>query len=343
MEVSKEFKLGLLAVIGLVLVLLGINFLKTGLGFGRSNEYYALFDNGTGLKPENEVQLNGVKIGEVLEVGLLPKNPTLILAKFSVDEDNLNIPSSSEAWLISTDMLGTKCIDLRIDYSDTASTVMLKDGDTLNAKKETTLEEEFKRHLDPLRNKTEKLISRVEDIIVDINELWDSSASYTFEESVYKAREAIGTYRQLVTNLIDLINRETKVVSSIATNVTTVKDSVLMKMNALNAISTNVTAVKGDFSQSGLILDIANLNTGMVELNALLKRVDNGEGTLGALTKTDDFQQAMKATEQSMDLLLEDLTADPMKYIGLSILGKKIEGLKLTPEEEQILKDWLAR
>jgi hypothetical protein len=32
-----------------------------------------------------------------------------------------------------------------------------------------------------------------------------------------------------------------------------------------------------------------------------------------------------------------------MKYIGFSIFGKKIQGLKLTPEEEKILNDWLAR
>jgi phospholipid/cholesterol/gamma-HCH transport system substrate-binding protein len=171
MQVSKEYKLGLLVVIGAILVFVSLNLLKSGLNIGSSNEYYAVFDDATGLKAGNDVQLNGVKIGRVLEIKLHPKNPAFILAKFNLENTDIEVPASSEAWLISTDIVGTKCIDLRLDLSDTASAELLADGDTLNSRKELTLEQEFMAHLDPLKDKTEKLITRVEDIIVEINEL----------------------------------------------------------------------------------------------------------------------------------------------------------------------------
>src|SRR5688500_14500311 len=101
--------------------------MKTGLNFGASNEYYAVLENAEQLKPENEVQLNGGKIGEVLEVGVHTKNPRLILAKFTIENTDIQIPRSSEAWLLSTDFLGTKCIDIRLDLSDTASKEWLVD------------------------------------------------------------------------------------------------------------------------------------------------------------------------------------------------------------------------
>lgn len=343
MEVSKEYKLGLLFVIGGIVVFLGINFMKTGLNFGASNEYYAIFDNADQLKPENEVQLNGVKIGEVTEVELHPKNPRLILAKFTIENTEIQIPRSSEAWLLSTDFLGTKCIDIRLDLSDTASKELLADGDTLNSRKEMTLEEQFKLQLEPIKNKTEQIIVRVEDIIVEINELWDSSASYTFEEGVYTAREAIDTYKHLARNLTDLINRETKMVTTIKENVATLKDSIMNRMDEIKAISAHVTSIKSDYAASGLVTDIANLTLAMADITANLKKVENGEGTLGSLLDTTKFNPALKSTKRSLDLLMDDMEADPMKYIGLSILGRKIEGLTLTKEEEKMLRDWLER
>jgi len=342
-QVSKEYKLGLLVVMGAILFFISLNLLKSGLSAGSSNEYYAVFDDATGLKAGNEVQLNGVKIGRVLEIKLHPKNPAYILAKFNLENTDIEVPSSSEAWLISTDIVGTKCIDLRLDLSDTASTELLADGDTLNSKKELTLEQEFMAHLDPLKDKTEKLITRVENIIVEINELWDSSASYTFEESVYAARAAIGTYKQVVSNLTDMINRESKMATIIASNIKIIKDSVLINMNEIKDVAANITSIKGDFMSSGLIIEMADLNISMTQLNALILKIDNGEGTLGALTKSTEFKDAIKVTQTSLDKLLEDLEADPMKYIGFSIFGKKVQGLKLTPAEEKILNDWLAR
>ncbi len=343
MEVSKEYKLGLLVVIGAILVFISLNLLKSGLSIGSSNEYYAVFDDATGLKAGNDVQLNGVKIGRVLEIQLHPKNPAYILAIFNLENTDIEVPASSEAWLISTDIVGTKCIDLRLDLSDTASAEMLANGDTLNSKKELTLEQEFMAQINPLKDKTEKLITRVEDIIVEINELWDSSASYTFEESMYAARAAIETYKQLVSNLTNMINRESQMATIIGGNIKIIKDSVMIKMDGLNDVAANITAIKGDFTSSGLITEMASLNISMTDLNTLVIKIEQGEGTLGALTQSTEFKDAVKVTQTSIDELLEDIEADPMKYIGFSIFGKKVQGLKLTQEEEKILNDWLAR
>lgn len=343
MNVSKEYKIGLLVIIGALIIFIALNFLKSDYVFGKSNEYYAVFENATGLKVGNEVQLNGVKIGEVLEVKLHPKNPVYVLAKFNIQNEDLKVPKSSEAWLISVDVISTKCIDLRLDLSDTAAVELLQDGDTLNSRIKTSMDQEFIKQFEPIKHKTELLISRVQNIIVEVNQLWDSSASYTFEESVYEARHAIGTYRQLANNLIQLINGESHRIAGIKENINSIKDSVMHKMKVINTVASNINEINGQISSISLIDEIAVLNLTMTDLNALVLKMNNGEGTLGALTKSTDFQDELKKTQLSIDSIIESLTADPMKYVGLSILGKKIEGLILTKEEEKKLKEWLKR
>jgi hypothetical protein len=95
--------------------------------------------------------------------------------------------------------------------------------------------------------------------------LWDSSASYTFEESVYAARAAIGTYKQVVSNLTDMINRESQMATIIGGNIKIIKDSVMIKMNDINDVAANITAIKGDFIASDLISEMADLNVSMTQ------------------------------------------------------------------------------
>ena len=95
MKVSKEFKVGILVILGLLLLFIGVSFLKGGSIFGSDREFYAVFNKSAGIQPSNEIRLSGFKIGQVEEVGLHPKNPTLILVKFSIQDDELQIPKSS--------------------------------------------------------------------------------------------------------------------------------------------------------------------------------------------------------------------------------------------------------
>lgn len=342
MKVSKEYKVGILVLIGALLIFQGISLLKNGLFAKDYNEYYAVYNNATGLEVGNEVQLNGIKIGEVLEVKLLPSNPTKVLTKFNIQNKNLKFPTSTVAWLSSVDVLGTMCIDLKYDINDTKSPT-IQDGDTLISSHEMTLEDELMAHLNPLKDKTETLVGRVENIIFKINELWDSSASYTFEESIYHAREAIGTYKVLVSALINMVNRESQMASTISVNIDEITENITQKMDRIDKLSTNISSISEDFSSSELFIDVAELNVSMTDLNALIEQINQGEGTLGALMNTEEINQQKEVTEKSMENLLNNMTADPMKYIGLSIFGKKVQGLMLTPEEEKILRDWLAR
>ncbi|MBK9192162.1 MAG: MCE family protein [Crocinitomicaceae bacterium] len=342
MVVSKEYKTGILVLIGGILFFIGINYLKTTFSFGDKREFYALFDNANGLEAENEVQLNGIKVGEVLEVGLHPLDPKLVLVKFSFEKDEIEIPKTSRAWLIS-DLLGTKSIDIQIDYSDTASAEFYKNGDTLNARHEITLEEELNKQIGPLKEKTEKLIGSIETIIVNVKSFWDTSGAYTFDESVYHAREAIGTYQQLAQNLTKIIAADSYLITHITNHVNDVKDSVMNRKTNFDQIANEITSINTDISSTGLLTEIANLEIIMSDMNALLVSVQQGQGTMGEFVYTPEFKDAVAESKIAADNLINELTANPSKFIGISLLGKKVQGLQLTPEEEKALHIWLSQ
>ena len=164
------------------------------------NSWWSLI-NLPGLQVNDEVQMHGVKVGTVREIDLHPKNANTVQVKFSVDDNDLVIPKETQLWLISSDILGTKVLDLRIPpdsmlyYPDS----IYQDGDLFDPNYVSialSMDKELEKSFDPLKNRTEDLITRVEDIIFKVSSYWDNSGAYAFDASMYDVRDAIDRYNE---------------------------------------------------------------------------------------------------------------------------------------------------
>ncbi|MBK7128817.1 MAG: hypothetical protein IPH66_05545 [Crocinitomicaceae bacterium] len=71
--------------------------------------------------------------------------------------------------------------------------------------------------------------------------------------------------------------------------------------------------------------------------------VNSGEGTVGALLHSDSLYNALISTNESVQHLLDDMVANPNKYVHFSLFGRKVKGVQLTAEEEKKLRDWLSQ
>lgn len=326
MSVSKEFKVGLLVVLGLLLLFVGVNFLKGGSLFVKNREYYVNFGNSAGLQVSNEVQLNGLKIGQVISVELHPLYADTILVKFSVDNEELQVPVGSQVELISSDILGTKALALSLDTRFKAEIAYYQTGDTLKGTIAQSLEEQINEQILPLKKKTEDLIKSVDAIIVSVGTFWDTSAAYTIDESLYEVRDAIGTFAELADNLSILVKKETDMVDKILHDVGEVTNNLASKSAEISRTIDNITAITDTLKDSGLKSVITETRNTLTELNGVLTKVNNGEGSLGLLLHSDSLHNELVETNQSIQNLLDDMEANPNKYVHFSLFGRKVKG-----------------
>lgn len=325
MNVSKEFKVGLLVVLGLLLLFVGVNFLKGGSLFGEDRVFYTKFTNSQGLQVSNEVQLNGLKVGQVREVGLHPLDANIILVKFSIENKELQIPTGSSVELISSDILGTKALELHLNDTLKQSIAYHESGDTLGGSIEISLEEQINAEILPLKKKTEELIGSVEGIIVSVNAFWDTSAAYTIDESLYEVRDAIGTFAELADNLSLLITQETEMVDAILKDVNEVTNNLANKSDQISNTIDNISAISDTLADSDIKAVIGETKETLTELNGVLEKVNNGEGSLGMLLHTDSLHNELVETNQSIQNLLDDMEANPNKYVHFSLFGRKVK------------------
>jgi phospholipid/cholesterol/gamma-HCH transport system substrate-binding protein len=323
MKVSKEFKVGLLVVLGLLLLFLGVNFLKGASLFGEDRVFYTQFTNSQGLQVANEVQLNGLKIGQVKSVGLHPLDPNTILVSYTIDNKELQIPEGSTIELISSDILGTKALQLNLPELEKRGLGFYDRGDTLIGFIQPSLEDQINEQILPLKMKTEQLISSVESIIVSVNAFWDTSAAYTIDESLYEVRDAIRTFADLADNLSLLITKETDMVDKILKDVSNVTNNLASKSVQISHTIDNISAISDTLKDANLRMVIDETKTTLTELNGVLAKVNNGEGSLGLLLHSDSLHNELVETNQSIQNLLDDMEANPEKYVHFSLFGRK--------------------
>ena len=156
---SKEVKVGIIGVVGLVFFYLGSNFLKGIDFFSPVNKYYAVYENVDGLIVANPVIVNGYTVGRVSNIRILQNQENRILVTMDIDED-LIIGNNSKATLSSNDFLGSKAIILSIgDINEP-----LSDGDTISAEIDGGLSELLEKAT-PITDNLGITISRLNDIL----------------------------------------------------------------------------------------------------------------------------------------------------------------------------------
>ena len=109
---TKEVKIALVAIVGLVVLFYGLNFLKGLSIFSSENIYYIKFKDVSGLSQSSPIYANGFRVGVVKEVIFDYSNPESVKVAVNVDKQ-LNMPEGTSAEIVS-DVLGNVQVDLLI-------------------------------------------------------------------------------------------------------------------------------------------------------------------------------------------------------------------------------------
>ena len=110
MNKNKEIKIALMAVVGLFILYIGMNFLKGASLFSSDDLYFAKFSDVTGLSESSPIYADGFKVGTVKSIEYDYNNEGNIKVGFSLD-DRLRLAKGSSAEIVS-DMLGNVRINL---------------------------------------------------------------------------------------------------------------------------------------------------------------------------------------------------------------------------------------
>jgi len=318
-KISKEFKIGLVVICAVAAFIWGLNFLKGSNLFSHKYVFYAVYPKIDNIIPATPLLISGYKIGQVSQISLIGSgNKKRVLIKFLLTE-NVEIPKNSIARAISSDLLGSKAIEIILGDNPQ----YVKSGDTLVAETEQGLKESFNKQIAPIQAKAEKLIGSIDSVMSVVNSVLNVKTLKNIDESFEGVRKAILSLEQTAYKMDDLIGSEKVKISSVLSNLNQITSNLSKNGQKIDNVISNISNMTDSLAKAQIKDAIANADKSMKELNILLSKINEGQGTLGKLAKNDSLYNNLNKSSEDLDKLLKDLRINPERYIHFSVFGKK--------------------
>lgn len=305
---SKEFKIGLIALISGATLYFGFNFLK-GIDFlSTTTTYHVMYENVDGLTKSNPVVINGLSVGKVSDIKLLQSRENLILVELTITDD-IVLGDSAVAELKDLDILGGKAIVLQTgDISKP-----LNPGDTLNAYVDRGLAE-YLDSVQPITNNLSITISRINEILLGLQ-----GSGEKINITISELNTTLGQVNGIIENNKQEWSRTLTASRELIENV---NDQV----EKLDPILTNTNRVLDSLANLEISQTLVNVNGMLKQVTELLSEIDNGEGTLGKLANNDSLYNNLNKLLVDLDQLTIHFNQYPRDF--LKPLGRKHDKLE---------------
>ena len=306
---NKELKIGLLAVVAIIFLVFGVNYLK-GINILNDNRnFYAVYENIGGLQLGSPVMVNGYKVGLVSNVDLLIENNQQLLVTISIEKE-FSIPSNTVCKIVNQDLMGTKGISLVLGDA----TNFLSVGDTLNGGIEGTLQDEVNAQILPLKNKAEQLIGSMDSVMMIVTAVLNKDTRESLRNSLQSLDKTFSLMSETMIKVDSMVavndERITKVISNLA--------SITSNLESSNGEIKNILTNFSTLSDSLAKADIA---TALKNVSDITAKINNGEGSIGLLLKDDKIYANFEKSTRELAELLEDIKRHPSRYVNFSIIG----------------------
>jgi len=333
MKFAKELKVGLIAIVCIIILVIGVNFLKGINLFASETDYQSYFPNSGMLSVSNNVTLNGVIVGKVKNIVYVPQNSIdrRVKITFTLDNKNILLPKGTIVEIGSLDLFSKgMLIQIPLDISKGN----YKPGQTIPGRVSVDILSQVKSYADPISQKLQGMMVSVDKMITSFSSFWDKSATTEIEGSLNRLKLTIEKFGNVATEIQGFVATEKLQFSRIMSNVEGIVENIRKSNDQISAILGNAEKITDDFVTADFKNILLNANTTIHKFNLLLEDIDEGNGTLGKLVHDEKLYNELVETNNELQNLVLDISVHPERYIQFSLIGRKTKGVPLSAKEE---------
>jgi phospholipid/cholesterol/gamma-HCH transport system substrate-binding protein len=308
MTISKETKVGILALVSFVILYLGFNFLKGRDFFSAENKYTVIYDNVEGLTAANQVSVSGMKVGQVKKVELIAGNKVQVTLSIRKD---LPLPVDTKALLSSDGLLGGKLIRLEMGKSSK----MLDNEGIMIAGRETGISDLIKEKALPLLRNLDSLTFSLRIV------------TKSFESTGSSVNGLVKNTDRTVVTLGASLNStiaENKInLAGITANMKSLSANLIETERSLKPLIGKFSSIADSLSALKVSQALATTQKSLEGLQRIMAGIEAGQGSAGKLLKDDSLYTNLNRSVADLDKLLIDFRLAPRRYVNVSIFGNK--------------------
>ncbi|MCI1742229.1 MAG: MlaD family protein [Prevotella sp.] len=301
---TKEVKIALVAIGGIVVLFFGIKFLKGMNLFSDDDTYYMTFQNIAGLGTAAPIYADGYKIGTVkgIEYNYAGKGPIRVKAGL---KKGMRIPKGSKAE-IQKDIMGNMQVDILMANNPVER---LEPGQVIPGIMDAGVIGKVQEMVPSI----EKMVPKIDSILIGLNTLVANPA-------LAKSLDNI----QVITSNLVLSSRQLNVLlAELNQQVPGMMQRADGMLDNANGVMINSRKFTGNLASLDIQKTMNQVNATLDQVHQLSEKLNSEKGTLGKLMNDPTLYDNMNTTMRSADSLLVNLKAHPKRYVHFSLFGKK--------------------
>lgn len=311
MKLSNEAKVGILVTAAIAALIWGLNYLKGKDLFKARNKYYAVYESVDGLVKSNPIFMNGFRIGIINEITFMPDHSGRLLVSMLIQND-VFVSKNSVARIFSSDLIGTKA--MRVDLGNAPEPAA--DGDTLVGALESSFAEQFGKEVNPIKRKSEHLIENLDSTTSMLQSIFDPNTKDNLRSTIQHLNRTMASVDELVGNDRSKLN-------VMLDNMNSITGNLKQNNQQITTILRNFSSISDSLAQVQFAGTLSAANSVLHEADSVMKKINNGEGSLGMLVNNRDLYVHLDSTAKALNILIDDLNKHPKRYVHFSVFGKK--------------------
>ena len=297
MKLTKEIKIALVAIVGILVMYFGINFLKGMNLFSTNNAYYMTFDDIQGLGASTPIYADGYKVGTVdgMEYDYQENGP--IKVKVDINKD-LRIPQGSKAEIVK-DLMGNLQVNLLLANNPRER---VEPGGVIPGAVNGGMMDKA-ANLIPV---VEKMLPKLDSILTSVNALLADPALAASLHNVETITSNLTVSTRELNTLMAGLNKQVP--------------GMVRKANGVLDNTNRLTANLASLDVQGTLNKV---NQTLESAHQFTEKLNSNQGSLGLLMNDTKLYDNLTSTMSHADSLVIDLKAHPKRYVHFSVFGRK--------------------
>lgn len=280
--------------------------------FTTDNVFYAKYNNVEGLAVSNPVSINGLKVGQVDEIKpVTAKDGKLyFVVKITVD-DTFEFSRNSTVEIFEPGLMSGKEMRVNLFYGGETA----KDGDTLQGNYQLSMLNSLSSQIKPVKDQLSGVLLKLDSTLASTNKIVD-------EQNRREIKLLLSNLNKTIESFKSTSDRTNAILASNENGLHEVVANANQTLTTANKTLDKYGSVAERVDVNKLNATIDQFNQTAAKLNNVISGIQNGEGSLGKFAKDDQLYNNLTKTSENLNTLIEDLKANPKKYVNFSVFGK---------------------
>jgi phospholipid/cholesterol/gamma-HCH transport system substrate-binding protein len=303
MKLRKEFKIGIFAVIVIAVAWWGIKWLGGQNVLLTSDIYYVYYEDVSGLQESSRVKLRGVVVGNVRDITL---ERDRVLVEIAVESKYREmIPANSIAEIGAAGLMGG--VEIVLHRGD--SEEIIEPNSEIQGRVKADM-------FGTLADQGAELIEGLNTTVESVNTLLEGNGS--------AINSLIANLESMSSSIDGIVKASANEIEVAVDNLSAFTNLLAENTERVESMLQNLDTFAGDLADADIV---SKLNTTVSSLNDVLASLESGEGSVGLLLHDAELYNKLTTAGDNLGLLLEDLKANPTRYVHFSLFGSNDEKL----------------